>query len=217
MQDEFVDRPTPFGKWVEGMWVSSHRSYYTWIYQIQSDAIRTIAEYNKRKTALLEEYRDDEDLGDILCGDEQLRDVHEQFELKLEQIIILSCMSLEGFVNYYGIRTLGNKFYQRNIERLGITEKIPVVLACSTGKLCLPEHELIKNARTLFDKRNQLVHPKSRKVDPDNLHEYCSTEPAIEKLKEHLRLLESFIELFCSLDSTIDRNWEFSRNGNRGA
>ena len=76
-------------------------------------------------------------------------------------IEVMCCMSIESFLNHYGMFRLGAEFYKRNIERLGPVQKLETILALSQGKLLRADSKICKLVRKLFDRRNQLVHPKS--------------------------------------------------------
>lgn len=72
---------------------------------------------------------------------------------------IFGCMAVEGFLNYYGVKRLGEAFYKRNIERLGITEKLSVLMISCQGLELDQDSSLIKDVRRVFDARNSIVHP----------------------------------------------------------
>ncbi len=79
-------------------------------------------------------------------------------------VILTSCLDIESFLNYYGVIRLGEEFYKTTIERLGITEKIKLIgVICFDLKLD-SQTELLKTIRLLFDKRNSIVHPKTKEA-----------------------------------------------------
>jgi hypothetical protein len=86
--------------------------------------------------------------------------------------IILGCAMIELWVNSFGIQLLNEKYYQKNIERMGIIEKIKILLAIHK-KIEMEDNDIIKNIRKLFDYRNSLVHPKAKKVTSKNIEKYA--------------------------------------------
>lgn len=96
------------------------------------------------------------------------RDQRENEERKIlaVSVQVFVCMSFEAFLNFYGIARLGDAFYKQNYERLGITEKLSALLATCENVLLPKNADVLKVARRLFDRRNELVHPKPKDLDP---------------------------------------------------
>jgi len=84
-------------------------------------------------------------------------------------LVIWTCCAIEAFVNEEGVSWLGDSFYKKNLERLGICEKIAVLYALKYAKRLQEDHAVLKDVKKVFDFRNQLVHPKARsfKKNPD--------------------------------------------------
>ncbi|HWL39978.1 MAG TPA: hypothetical protein VNO75_07050 [Gemmatimonadaceae bacterium] len=79
-----------------------------------------------------------------------------------DSAVIAAAMAIEGFLNLYGVVRLGELFYQGNYERLNPAQKVAALLGTCCGVLIHKDDEIVQVARRVFDRRNALVHPKSR-------------------------------------------------------
>jgi len=120
--------------------------------------------------------------------------------------VVYSAMAVEGFLNYYGVKRLGNEFYRDTYERLSSHRKLAALVATCTGQL-LPSHaEVVTVLRRLTERRNALVHPKAREVLPkakDAKPRRAPRRPAVAPTPaaDSVRDMERFFELFAELDS----------------
>lgn len=92
------------------------------------------------------------------------REAIEEVSLLSDSTLMYSCLAVEEFLNYYGVVRLGEQFYTANYERLGIVPKVATVLATCTGRLIAKAAEIRQVVQRLFDRRNSLVHPKTREA-----------------------------------------------------
>lgn len=121
------------------------------------------------------------------------------------------CMALEGFINFYGTKRLGEKTYKRLLERLGITEKIALIyLLCFEVNLDA-KNDIIRNVRAIFDQRNALVHPKTKEFNPDNLDNFLYKHPEKLELEKAFEFMELFVDDICLKDREIDRGFHFAK------
>ncbi|MBU2590693.1 MAG: hypothetical protein KKC21_01565 [Nitrospinae bacterium] len=123
--------------------------------------------------------------------------------------ILFSCMTIEGFINNYGVRRLGEAFYKKNLERLGITEKLSLLILACIGKAIESNAVLMKKARALFDARNSLVHPKTKEFNHEKLDQYVNDHPRDCRIEEYITDMEIILSELCKLDSDIKRDFEF--------
>ena len=78
--------------------------------------------------------------------------------------ILLTSMHIEGAINAWGAVCVGEDFFKRHIERSQLESKLALILALS-GKGRIPrDHETLVRARRLFERRNQLAHPKTKEL-----------------------------------------------------
>jgi hypothetical protein len=55
---------------------------------------------------------------------------------------IYCSMSVEAFLNFYGVCRLGEEFYKRNLERSGIVQKLETLLESCDGILLAADEEI---------------------------------------------------------------------------
>jgi len=108
-------------------------------------------------------------------ADQPVRDAHihhvELFNLVEERnhlsdsVRIYAALSVEGFLNLYGMMRLGETAFKEHIERLGLIPKVKQLLFVCDGVKVDGNHALVASLRNLADNRNALVHPKAYEVD----------------------------------------------------
>jgi hypothetical protein len=109
---------------------------------------------------------------------------------------IFACMAVEAFLNLYGVQRLGEKFYKRNLERLGISEKLKILVTMCTQEILEDEDETTQIARRMFDRRNSLVHPKAKEINGfSDLIPFESTNH-LKRAEEAVEEMELFFKRF---------------------
>lgn len=131
------------------------------------------------------------------------RDMRERLDLETIWVEILCCMAVEAFLNFYGVVCVGEQFFKRNWERLGITEKLVTLLATTRGTLLPDDSELVKTTRKMFDRRNALVHPKSKEFSPST---EFSERSSLREAANTVEQLRSFFLAFPEHDPEA-RTW----------
>ena len=108
--------------------------------------------------------------------------------------ILLTAMHIEGAINAWGVVCAGADFFKRHIERSQLESKLALVLALS-GKGRIPkDHEALVCARKLFDRRNQLAHPKTKELRRPEEVDLGNTTDDLNLCDKALR---SFQDLLC--------------------
>ncbi|MFH1059712.1 MAG: hypothetical protein V1797_13690 [Pseudomonadota bacterium] len=169
-----------------GAWTTPVSFYYASAYRCHKNYVRYLNNIN----AIEQRVRDDNigvesGLVDHLI-DEETNELCAQAETAIISAHIFICMTLEAFINYYGIKRMGEKYYKKNLERLGITEKVAIIALSCSGILLEPDCDIIKKLRKLFDKINQLVHPKAREIEFDRLQDFAYIHPRDWNIGEYL-------------------------------
>jgi hypothetical protein len=102
-----------------------------------------------------------------LAADEHnIESLHEYLFWR-KNLVIWACCAVESFVNEEGVAWLGEAFFRANLERLGICQKIAVLYALKYDRRLTESDEALNEVNKLFQLRNRLVHPKTRKVRQD--------------------------------------------------
>lgn len=128
----------------------------------------------------------------------------EELQLLADATIVFASMAVESFLNLYGVRRLGENYYREHIERLPISVKLASILAACCDSLVDKEDEILKVLRRLFDRRNALVHPKTREIRPGRKTQ--DQTPSIPKAQSSVADMDRFFDLFCEFDEDA-RSW----------
>src|SRR2546426_9538898 len=102
-------------------------------------------------------------------------------------------MDLESFLNVYGVVRLGEAFYARHYERLGIGSKLAAILGTCCNTLLTPDDEISKVVSCLFEQRNALVHPKTREVKKGRRQSGPKLQPPRDVARSAIQDMERFI------------------------
>jgi hypothetical protein len=195
----------------EGAWSSTHSFYYECAYKGLKDFHAILSLLRAEEQGIRSQVIDIEEPDRTNYVDYKTNELQEEAYRIGTSAFLFLCMAIESFINHYGTKRLGEDYYKRNLERIGITEKLSLVaVVCNQTKLEAKDPLLIK-LRALFDRRNSLVHPKTREFDPERPHDFIYKHPAEMDLQAHFDDLESIIERFCELDPEINRHFEFRK------
>ncbi|WP_303637338.1 hypothetical protein [Stenotrophomonas tuberculopleuritidis] len=196
----------------DGAWWDTHSPYYRYAYQ-EADAYVLAMERLTAGEAQWTKVHGAAGFNDVFASDvpDDLIELHEAAYRHAISCHLFVCMALEGFINAYGVRRLGERFYQQNLERVGITEKLAILGVCCRQWTLAPDSEVRRDFRQLFDDRNRLVHPKTREMRWDRLEDALYGHPSEIALHETMARLERCIDFLCEADNDIHRDFYFRR------
>jgi hypothetical protein len=117
-----------------------------------------------------------------------------------DSAVIAAAMAIEGFLNLYGVVRLGELFYQRNYERLSPAQKVAALLGTCCGVLIQKDNEIIQVAKRVFDRRNALVHPKSRDLGRKDRASEAARQLPQQIAYDSVIDMERFATLFATYD-----------------
>ena len=190
-----------------GLWTTGHSTAFR-------HATHYLEEYRGHLTELLaEESRiakanDGEELvAEVVSY--QTTDLRDHCLRSASAATLFASMAFEAFLNTYGVRRLRSDYYKRFVERMGISEKVAYLLSVCCSYIPETDDEVIVRSRRLFDARNGLAHIKSKEIDLDNMDAYVTSHPSTYKVERHFEDLHFCIDLFCSLDSDLRKEFEF--------
>lgn len=196
---------------IEGAWSYSHPFYYRCAYKAYLEYDRWIEQIHHREEELQKENPDMEP--DELWSyiDYETDELWFEAYRAASSVQLFACMTIEAFLNHYGMKRLGEDFYKRNLERIGITEKLSILILTCQQKLLKKNDIIIKKTRALFDARNRLVHPKSKEINFERLDDFSTKHPKDLSVKEIINDMEDIISMLCEMDDDINRDFEFSK------
>ncbi len=115
--------------------------------------------------------------------------------------VVLSAMAAEAFLNFYGIKRIGQKSYDLHYERLGLVPKVREIIQTCCGLRLEADAEIVSVARALSEARNRLAHPKTREVGPQTGSSRLSpTKHPLDMARESVANMNQFFQLFAAFD-----------------
>lgn len=83
--------------------------------------------------------------------------------------VIFTALSLEAYINYYGITRLSKSYFTKYIDKLSLVAKWVLLPRLTCGKQLGVESKAIEDLRWLATLRNKMVHYKAREVASNGL------------------------------------------------
>ena len=111
--------------------------------------------------------------------------------------VVLSAMAAEAFLNFYGVKRMGQASYEVHYERLGLVPKVTGIIETCCGVLLDNDAEIVSVARALSEARNRLAHSKTR--EGGSSHFSPMIHP-LEAARESVASMNQFFQLFASFD-----------------
>lgn len=193
----------------EGVWKTDYTLYI-------DEAVSLLDEYNKYLDHLNK-------LKQSVPKDEHEKDAY-YFEtvdpqqavvyMSYVKLTLMCCMSIEAFLNYYGVKRLGGKYYDDNIERLNPIRKINILIAICFQEVNREHPEAINEIKNLFNVRNAFVHPTTKEYKISDISEKPQLfAPRIFTYETGAKMINSlrmFLEWFKEHDPEIDLNYELT-------
>jgi hypothetical protein len=175
-----------------GAWLTEHRRYF---------------EYLGIQLAVLGELQDTIDAawpvehGEAVQSDEypELHRLCRRRDAAKDSIIVFCAMSVEAAVNYYGVRRFGAKHFEEHFERLPLYKKLRLLLLLCDGIELEKGSPVLRIARRIGKRRNDLVHPKTRDAPEDISLDQRIGRPSADLANEAIADCDAFFTAFFSL------------------
>jgi hypothetical protein len=144
--------------WVEGSWTVSDSRYFGYSVALLEELEGVNEQVDRSWPKPLHETIKDEDIPDSLKSLVQKRD------MLSDSIKIYTAMSVEAFLNFYGVLRLGEETFAK-VERSGLSNKLRKLLAvCDSINLLNEEEPIVLTIKRIADRRNGMVHPKTQEL-----------------------------------------------------
>ncbi len=110
-------------------------------------------------------------------------------------------MAAEAFLNFYGVKRMGQEFYEGHYERLGLVPKLTGIIETCCSVRLDEDAEIVSVARALSEARNRLAHPKTREGGSKAGSSHVSPmRHPLDVAKESVANMNQFFQLFASFD-----------------
>jgi hypothetical protein len=96
-----------------GTWIANHRFLRKSAYRAKDDFQNTHSRFLELKSGYDSEVPQE-------LADPEFAELRERVYQCEQSTLLYCCMAVEAYLNYYGVRKFGEKFYKRNLERSGI-------------------------------------------------------------------------------------------------
>jgi len=196
----------------EGAWTVIHGFYYRCTHDYLAKyeaAIEKMKPLQEQARAEMNGMEEDVIRSYVLY---ETKTVREEAERAASATCLYACMTIEAFVNYYGVRRVGEAFYKQNLERLRPEQKFAVLVAICWQDLLLHDDDVLKGIKGLFEHRNSLIHAKTNEVNQQNAERFVAREVEDIDLKSKVNIMERFIDKLCEFDNDINKDAEFRKS-----
>jgi len=137
-------------------------------------------------------------------------DLHQASYRAATSTHLFACLAMEGFLNFYGVRRLGEPYYKAEIERLPIAKKLEKIFLTVFGEP--PSDLLAKSVLETFQLRNNLVHPKTQEITSSNIETFIDPHPRDHYVKKSMRTLNDFALELCANDPDLSLDFYFPKH-----
>lgn len=139
----------------------------------------------------------EEELGDTL---ESVFDLYEVREKSAAIAITFAAMCLEAFLYDYAAAKLGDKYVLSHLDKLDMVSKILVYPRLVCGKEIDKSTSVYGDIKILQQRRNDLVHFKSKRFDLYKMHDASDFHTMLNKRNKQgvdicIRAIESFVKV----------------------
>jgi hypothetical protein len=119
--------------------------------------------------------------------------------------VVFSALTLEAFINDYGISNFSKTFFDTYLDRLSPATKWMIIPRLKTGKQLNPQGPVIHKLSSLFKQRDKLVHHKTViKPVSEAFNKHWLDEKHSEEALSTVQLL---VKELAKIDQTVDVSW----------
>lgn len=168
-------------------------SFYSIAYRHYHQIEQLVAERGQRTV------KNDEDV-DFVC------EKNAAIQRSAMVTVIFSALTLEAFINHYGIERFSRSFFDNHLDNLNPVSKWLILPRLIVGQQLSTDGQSYESLIGLFRLRNKLVHYKTRKKRICDLTE--DEDWVIERhARDAIQAVNNLVEELRSLDPTVDIGW----------
>ena len=184
-----------------GVWITPHRFYFPMAQSFLQQA-KDLSTVLQNKATEIEQKSSGEERNTFGYDRDLFNENHRQVVALAVATQIFTCMAVEAFLNYYGVKLLGEQHYKRNIERLGINQKLETLIAISLQELLDDKEEITIIVKRMFERRNRLVHPKSKEMIMNEKFVLPEFPNELEQAENAIKDMTMFFDKFQEIDES---------------
>lgn len=120
-------------------------------------------------------------------------------------VVIFSALTLEAFINYYGIINFSRKYFEKHFDKLNPISKWVIIPRLVVGQQLDTSEKTYELLARLFDLRNKLVHskPTRKKINELTEEDWVTEKHAFDSIQA----VNDSLKALKMLDPTIDIEW----------
>jgi hypothetical protein len=183
-----------------GGWFVDDKRFYQYSHALLSEleavAVEVKAQWPKPPSEAVKQQEASPDLWRLARRRDMLSD----------SVKVYSAMSVEAFLNFYGVVRLGQAYFDANIERLGPVAKLKrLFLLCESTNLTNADPLVVLLDR-IAKRRNRLVHPRTVEIDTQASSVSGIGDKMPEVAREAVADMIAFFEEFARRDPDISHH-----------
>jgi hypothetical protein len=172
--------------------ITRHKTFWVIAHEHHNYLSRWVAERQAQKV------KTDQDV-DFVCRK------NAQIQRSAMVSVIFSALTLEAFINDYGISNFPKAFFDKHLDRLSPVTKWIIIPKLKGGHQLEPTGPAIRKLGALFKQRDKLVHHKTVTTPvSEAFNKHWLDEKHSEEALSTVRLL---VEELARVDQTVDASW----------
>lgn len=175
-----------------------HRDYFKLVMDSYSRILKLKREHDEFQHSLRGKKMSDDDV-DVLASK---NDAIGQLALI---VIVFSALTLEAYINHYGINRLSRNYFSSYLEKLDVLAKWLVIPRIVTGEKLDPGSNAMQDLSWLVSLRNRLVHFKSKTITVEEIKE--SDFLWHEDAERSVRTVKRVVSLLKRIDPKAETDW----------
>jgi hypothetical protein len=176
---------------VTGQWVTKDARYREYAHELLSELEALCAElkikYPPKKDTTIQNEKE--------YPTEYIKLLHLR-DRTSDSVRLYAAMSVEGFLNFYGVLRLGQKVFDEHFERLGLIPKLKSLLLLCDALKVDEKDSLVVLLIKIAESRNNLVHPKTKEIDHTHKTDPKNVIEIPKKAQQAVENMEAFFEKF---------------------
>jgi hypothetical protein len=173
--------------------LNNHQTFYSIAYRHYHQMQQLVLERDQRTVI------SDEDV-DFICQK------NAAIQRSAMVVIIFSALTLEAFINHYGIEKFSRSFFDKHLDSLNPISKWLILPKLVVGNQLNTDGQPFGLLGGLFRLRNRLVHYKTRKKSISDLVE--DEDWVTERhASDAIQAVDALVQELESLDPAVDTDW----------